>query len=76
VVPAIGVQHRRSAISCARHLLDAPTPAATADHAPPADRDHTLCALCRQGHWQVVEVLRPLGPALARPLAFGAPDTS
>jgi hypothetical protein len=67
---------RRSAISRARHLLDAPTPATTADHEPVTDPDHTLCAHCRQGHWQVVEILRPLGPARARPLASGPPDTS
>ena len=65
-------RQRRSAIPCARRLLDAPTPAATADHAPPADRDHTLCAHCRQGHWQVVEIFRPL----ARALAAATPDTS
>jgi len=69
-------RQRRSAITCARHLLDAPTPAATADDAAPTDRDPTLCAHCRQGHWQVVEILRPLGPTRARPLAAGAPDTS
>jgi hypothetical protein len=67
---------RRSAIRRARHLLDASTPAAPADDAAPADRDHTLCPHCHHGHWQVVEILRPLGPTLARPLAAGAPDTS
>ena len=67
---------RRSAIRRARHLLDAPTPPATPEDATPADRDPTLCAHCRQGHWQVVEILRPLTPPRARPLAAGAPDTS
>jgi hypothetical protein len=67
---------RRSAISRARDLLDAPTPATTADHEPATDPDHTLCAHCRQGHWQVVEILRRLTPTRARPLAPGAPDTS
>lgn len=67
---------RRSAIRRARHLLDAPTPAAPADDAPPADRDPTLCTHCRQGHWQVVEILRRLTPTRARPLAAGPPDTS
>jgi len=67
---------RRSAISRARHLLDAPTPATTADHEPATDPDPTLCAHCRHGHWQVVEILRPLGPRLAHPLAASAPDTS
>lgn len=67
---------RRSAISRARHLLDAPTPATTADHEPATDPDHTLCAHGRQGHWQVVEILRRLTPTRAWPLAAGPPDTS
>jgi hypothetical protein len=67
---------RRSAIRRARHLLDAPTPATTADHEPATDPDHTLCAHCRHGHWQVVEILRPLTPTRFRPLAAGPPDTS
>ena len=67
---------RRAAIRRARHLLDAPTPAAPGDDAASADRDPTRCAHCRQGQWQVVEILRPLTPPRARPLAAGAPDTS
>jgi Putative transposase/Transposase zinc-binding domain len=67
---------RRLAIRRARHVLDAPTPATTADHEPATDPDHTRCAHCRQGHWQVVEILRPLGPPLTHPLAASAPDTS
>ena len=67
---------RRSAISRARHLLDAPTPAAPADDAAPADHDPTRCTHCRQDHWQVVEILRRLAPTRARPLAAGPPDTS
>lgn len=67
---------RRSAISRARHVLDAPTPAAPADDAALADRDPTRCTHCRQGHWQVVEILRPLRPSPARPRAIRAPDTS
>ena len=67
---------RRTAIRRARHVLDAPTPAAPADDAVLADRDPTRCTHCRQGHWQVVEILRPLRPSPARPRAIRAPDTS
>ena len=57
-------RQRRTAITRARQLLGAPTPAATADHEPAADLDHTLYSVCRQAHWQVVAILRPLAPAL------------
>ena len=58
-------RQRRTAITRARQLLGAPTPAATWDTAPTADLDPTLCHVCRQGHWHVVEILRPLAPSLA-----------
>ena len=63
---------RRATIARARRLLGAPTPAAPGDHESDADRDHTLCPLCRHGHWQVVEILRPIAPALTP----ATPDTS
>jgi hypothetical protein len=65
-------RQRRTAITRARQLLGAPTPAATADHEPAADLDHTLCPMCRQGHWQVVEILRPIPPEFTP----AVPDTS
>ncbi len=64
---------RHSAIRRARQLLGAPPPA---EDTTLADRDPTLCPHCRQGHWQVVEILRPIAPTFARPLGTGAPDTS
>ncbi len=67
---------RRSAISRARHLLDAPMPGTPVDDAAPADHDPPRCTHCRQGHWQVVEILRRLAPTRARPLSAGPPDTS
>jgi hypothetical protein len=63
---------RRATIARARRLLGAPTPAKPDDHEPDADLDHTLCPLCRHGHWQVVEILRPIAPALTP----ATPDTS
>jgi len=63
---------RRATIARARHLLGAPTPAAPDDHKSDADLDHTLCPLCRHGHWQVVEILRPIAPARTP----ATPDTS
>ena len=42
-----------------------PLPPRPLTNEPAADLDHTLCAVCRQGHWQVVAILRPLAPALA-----------
>lgn len=57
-------RQRRTAISRARQRLGAPTPDATADGEPATDLDPTLCPACRQGHGQVVEILRPIVPAL------------
>lgn len=68
----LGNGQRRATIARARHLLGAPTPAAPGDHQSDADLDHTLCPLCRHGHWQVVEILRPSAPALTP----ATPDTS
>ena len=57
---------RRTAISRARHLLGAATPLASSDDRPvDLDLDRTLCPMCRQGHWRVAEILRPLAPPLA-----------
>jgi hypothetical protein len=63
---------RCRAITRARQLLGAPTPAATADRQAAADLDPTSCPVCRQGHWQLVEIL----PSLVPGLAPAAPDTS
>jgi hypothetical protein len=52
-------RHRHAAIACARRLLGQPAPTPSVADAPPADRDRT-CPVCRQGQWQIVEVLRPL----------------
>lgn len=65
-------RQRRPAIIRARQLLDAPTPETTADTASVADFDPTLCHVCRHGHWHVVEILRPIPPALTP----AVPDTS
>ena len=65
-------RQRRTTIIRARQLLGVPTPAATADTEPVADLDPTLCPVCRQGHWHVVEILRPIAPAFTPP----SPDTS
>jgi len=64
-------RQRRTAITRARELLGAPTPAATADRTLAANLDPTSCPVCRHGHWHVVEILRPLAA-----LAPVAPDTS
>lgn len=65
-------RQRCMAITRARDLLRAPTPPATAGGKSVADLDPTRCPVCRQGHWHVVDILRPLVPALAP----AAPDTS
>jgi hypothetical protein len=52
-------RHRRATIACARHLLGQTAPTTSVADSPPADRDRT-CPVCRQGQWQIVEVLRPL----------------
>jgi hypothetical protein len=56
--------HRCRTIACARQRLGVTIPPPSADIAP-ADVDRTRCPLCHQGHWQVVEILRSLGPSLA-----------
>ncbi|MBI3048140.1 MAG: transposase zinc-binding domain-containing protein [Acidobacteria bacterium] len=61
--------------TCQAHasaLLRAPTPPAIAGGKPVADLDPTRCPVGRQGHWHVVEILRPL----VRALAPAALDTS
>ena len=57
--------HRRRTIACAQQLLGVTTPLSSADTAPVAEVDRTRCPLCHQGHWQVVEILRPPAPSLA-----------
>ena len=65
-------RQRRATLAGARQLLGAVTPAASSADRPPTDGDPTRCPICRQGHWHVVEILRPLAVSLApRP-----PDTS
>ena len=56
---------RRTTIACAQHLLGVTPPAPSAAPAPSADGDCTRCPFCRQGSWQVVEILRPLAPRSA-----------
>ncbi|MGH9387859.1 MAG: transposase [Vicinamibacterales bacterium] len=65
-------RHRRATIARAQQLLGTVTQAASSGDPPSADRDPTRCPLGRQGHWQVVEILRPL----ASPRAPLTPDTS
>jgi hypothetical protein len=65
-------RQRHSAITRARELLGAPTPTNAGDDEPATDLDRTLCPECRQGHWQVVEIVRPI----ARALTPAASDTS
>ena len=60
---------RRATLTRAQHLLGAATPTTSADASPAADIDHTRCPLCRQGHWQVAEILRPLAAAFG-PMPF------
>ena len=62
-------RQRRSTLARAQQLLGVAAPTTSADDSPTVDVDHTRCPLCRQGHWQVVEILRPLVPPLT-------PDTS
>ena len=63
---------RRAALACARQLLGAVTPPASSPDPSAADVDPTRCPICRQGHWQVVQILRPLTAPLGPP----PPDTS
>ena len=62
---------RRATIAHARSLLMAPTPTTSSDDRPGTDGDRSRCPVCHHGHWQVMEILRPLAP-------FGTvtPDTS
>ena len=57
--------HRRRTIACAQQLLGARTPPAASGDPSAADVDPTRCPICQQGHWHVVEILRPLAPSLA-----------
>jgi len=59
-------RHRRTTITRARQLLGAAAPPTSSDASPAADIDPTRCPICRQGHWHVVEILRPLAPAPVR----------
>ena len=63
---------RRRTIACAQQRLGVTTSLPSADTAPAAEVDRTRCPLCHQGHWQVVEILRPL----PSPLGLPTPDTS
>ncbi len=65
-------RQRRATLACARQLLGAVTPPASSPDPSAADGDLTRCPICRQGHWQVVEILRPLTAPLGPP----PPDTS
>ena len=65
-------RQRRATLACARQLLGAVTQPASSPDPSAADVDRTRCPICRQGHWQVVEILRPLTASLG-PLP---PDTS
>jgi hypothetical protein len=56
---------RRATIAQARHLLGTTTPTTSSDDDRSPDADRTQCPICRRGHWQVVEILRPIAPWLA-----------
>ena len=56
-------RHRRATIARARHLLGEAAPTTASADSPTPDSDRTRCPVCRQGRWQVVEILRPLAPA-------------
>ena len=62
---ASGVAHRRRTIACAQQLPGVTPTLSSADTPPAADVDRARCPLCYQGHWQVVEILRPVAPSLA-----------
>ena len=53
-------RQRRAAIARARHLLATTIPTHAPADARATDADRTRCPICRQGHWQVTEILRPL----------------
>ena len=57
-------RQRCATIARARHLLGVRPPTQASDAAPAADLDRARCPLCREGHWQVVEILRPLAAAV------------
>ena len=57
--------HRRRTIADARQLLGVTTPPPSSDAASAAAVDRSRCPVCHQGHWQVVEILRPLAPSHA-----------
>ena len=65
-------RQRCATIARAQHLLGAAPPTTAADVSPAADIDRTRCPICGQGHWQIVEILRPLAP----PPVFVAFNTS
>ena len=56
---------RRATLARARHLLGTSIPTTSADDVRSTDADGTRCPICRHGHWQVVEILRPIAPWLA-----------
>jgi hypothetical protein len=56
-------RQRRATIARARHLLGGAAPLTTSADLPAADSDRARCLICRQGQWQVVEILRSLAPA-------------
>ena len=65
-------RQRRTTIAQAQRLLGGATPTPAPDDSSAVDVDRTRCPLCRLGHWQVVEILRPLVP----PFVTVTPDTS
>ena len=66
-------RQRRATIARAQQLLGvAPPPAVITEDSSAADVDPTLCPVCHQGHWQLVEILPPLASRLTPLLA----DTS
>ena len=62
-------RQRRATIARARHLLGAATPIPSSEDSPAVDVARTRCPLCHQGHWQVVEIFRPVAAAVG-PMAF------
>ena len=62
-------RQRCATIARARYLLGVTTLTPASDAAPSADLDRARCPICRQGHWQIVEILRPLAAAFV-PMPF------
>jgi hypothetical protein len=58
-------RQRRAAVARARHLLGPTAPTNSPDDTPSTDADRTQCPFCHHGHWQVVEILRPLAACRA-----------